>query len=188
MTSFQPATLICRLVVLAAACLLTSCVTELKKPLLTTENSVVDADLLGQWKGRSEGDAPFKIEKGPPMTNSLRIVQAEEEFRVYCRELAGMNLMQFSQKKDGVDSHRLLAYEITGDRLLFYLLDDDALKKAIRAGELKGAITPRGSGAFSSGEDVAITDEPEQVEAYLKKRGKAAFFPEGLHFATRVKE
>lgn len=170
-----------------ASCLLASCVTELGKPFLATDNSAIDSNLLGKWKGRPEEETVFEFVKGAPMTNSLKLISNDGEFRIYCREFVGMNLMQFTEVKDGNESHRLLAYEVTGDQLFLYLLNNDILKKAVRGGELKGTITPRGSGPFSSGEDVVITDEPKQLEAWLKKRGKSAFYPERLHYATRVK-
>lgn len=173
----------------SVALVLPGCIVEFEQPYLTADNSKIDADLVGVWYMEGIGKNPMVVVKGPPMTNRYQLVVENETTKptLYTRELAGIKLLQYESPDESITS-TLVRYEITDDRLLVYLLDEDKLQAAISAGELKGKVVRKGGGLFSSGPDYKINDTPKRIEAYLLKHGKEAFAATGGEFALRKRK
>lgn len=182
----------------AAAVLLTACYPPTTThPVGTTVGLASDPALAGVWRGKTgnsddERDIYFHFLPQGDNTITVVMVQAGTEpdgdwsvATVTTATLGNNHILnaqlQFSDgKPDDNDPPRgtvpvLYRFE-SPNRLVLYLMDEDATKAAIRAHQITGTVE---EGQFG---DATITATPKELDAFMASRRGAALFRE--HFAT----
>jgi len=169
-------------------------------PVGTTTAVVNDPALVGLWRGKSDqstDDRGLYFHFLPAGDNTITVVmvQAGSEpdgdwmvARITTANLGGNHIMnaemQFGDgKSDDDDDHRgtiPLLYRFEGpNRLVLYLMDEDAAKAAIQAHKIAGTVEP---GQFG---DATITASPKELDAFMATKKGASLF--GERFATLTK-
>jgi hypothetical protein len=86
---------------------------------------------------------------------------------------------------DGVGRYLFLKYEREGDTLLLWAMDDDAKKRAIQEGKIKGVIEKRPNSFLS--DRVTLTDTTENVARFVTRAGDSLFEKDATMRLERVK-
>ncbi len=73
-----------------------------------------------------------------------------------------------------------ILYRVEGKSLTLYLMDEDAAKAAIAAGQIKGTVGPGDNG------DVQITSDAADLDAFLATPEGAALFKSPLVKLTKM--
>ncbi|MGN6516297.1 MAG: hypothetical protein ACTHLR_10725 [Rhizomicrobium sp.] len=182
----------------AAAILLAACYPPTTThPVGTTTGIASDPALAGLWRGKTDNssdarDIYFHFLPQGDNTMTVVMVQAGTEpdadwsvASVTTATLGNNRIMnaqlQFSDgKPDDSDPPRgtvPVLYRFEGpNRVVLYLMDEDATKAAIRAHQIAGTVE---EGQFG---DASITATPKELDAFMASRRGAALFRE--HFAT----
>ncbi|GAA0547950.1 hypothetical protein FHS83_000932 [Rhizomicrobium palustre] len=154
-----------------------------KSPLGTTAGLGADRALYGTWKGHNPDDPKakdgylhFMAGKDGALTAALVMADGGNDdgwtiFRVKTARLGGQNYLNAAMAfdKDAAAEGKLkdaiipLAYVLRGDVLTLYVLDEEKVKAAVKAGKLKGTIEPGDSG------DVTLADDPAALDAFFAK-------------------
>ena len=166
----------------AAAFLLAGCLPVTSKtPIGTTAGLGADEALYGTWKGHSQDadnktDGYFHFMKGKDGTITALVVLAAGSqddgwtaFNVRTAKLGANRTMNAAETfdKDAPAEGSLkntnipLLYTINGKKLTLYLLDEDKVKEAIKAGKIAGTVE---SGNFG---DVKITADGPALDAFM---------------------
>ena len=173
-----------------AVLLLTGCVVWMKQPLSDTATATIDESLLGAWQNTDvEGD---HVE--------LDITRAGEHLVLIAlttmKPDGGRNLAQYKAQTTVAGERRYLSvmdmrpgrreiglmivkYDATPGELAISLIDEDEVKRAIRAGEIEGMVE-----ASSEFADARIEARPERLLAFLASND-AALFPKTVAFTRR---
>ena len=184
----------------AAALLLAACYPPITThPVGTTATLTNDPALTGLWRGKSDQSADdrglyFHFLPATDNTITVVMVQAGGEpdgdwmvASVSTAALGGNHFMnaqlKFSDGKAEEDERPgtiPLLYRFEGsNRIVLFLMDEDAAKAAIQAHKIAGTVEP---GQFG---DATITASPKELDAFLATRKGAALF--GERFATLTK-
>ena len=121
---------------------------------------------------RSEGD--FLIFPTAPGANTYLNMVAGDEQQVKLLEEKGW--------KPKAVGFWVLKYKVEGDTLLIWLIDDDAKKRAIEAGKIKGVIEIRKTGPNL----IAFADTTENVARFVASAGDSLFSKDAMRL-ERVK-
>lgn len=185
-------------VAIAAAFLLSACYPPITThPVGTTAGITNDAALAGLWRGKSDtaGDnRDIYFHFLPQGDNSMTVVmvqagtQPDGDWSVASVTTATLGnnhimnaQMQFSDGKPDDDEPANgtvpVLYRFEGpNRVMLYLMDEDATKAAIRAHAITGTVE---EGQFG---DATITAPPKELDTFMASRRGAGLFRE--HFAT----
>lgn len=168
-------------------------------PVGTTTAAANDPALVGLWRGKSDQSTDdrglyFHFLPGTDGAITVVMVQAGAQpdgdwmvASITTATLGENHIMNaqlmFSDGK-AEDSDRPgtipLLYRFEGpNRIVLYLMDEDATKAAIQAHKIAGTVEP---GQFG---DATITASPKELDAFLSTRKGAALF--GERFATLTK-
>ncbi len=184
----------------AAALLLAGCFPPTTThPVGTTATIANDPALTGLWRGKSDQSTDerglyFHFLPAGDNTITVVMVQAGSEpdgdwmvASITTATLGGNHIMNVQLKfSDGKaeDDDRPgtipLLYRFEGpNRMVLYLMDEDATKAAIQAHKIAGTVE---QGQFG---DATITASPKDLDAFLATKKGAALF--GERFATLTK-
>lgn len=168
-------------------------------PVGTTAGLANDPALVGLWRGKMENDEDrdvyFHFLPGTDGTITVVLVQGGTQpdgdwsvasvttAAVGNNRIMNARLTFSGDKVDEEDMARNtmpMLYRFEGpNRLVLYLMDEDATKAAIQAHKIVGIVEP---GQFG---DATITASPKDLDAFMaSKRGTALF---GERFATLTK-
>ncbi|MGQ0658353.1 MAG: hypothetical protein ACT4NU_09705 [Chromatiales bacterium] len=173
-----------KLVVLAPATLLLSgCLTYTSHPLSPVEAAVIDQALLGDWRAPVEEDGGrLDLQITPDDAHRLGMKTIETnadgrqsvlEYSAHGTEFNGTRYLNVVE--DGTPQpargYLLVKYLIVnGKELHISLIDEDAVKGAIRAGEITGIVEE--SSEFS---DAIITAYSDELAAFVTRRDADLF-------------
>jgi hypothetical protein len=183
-----------------AALLLTACFPPTTThPVGTTATIVNDPALTGLWRGKSDQsteDRGLYFHFLPADDNTITVVMVQGGTEpdgdwmvasITTATLGGNHIMnaqlKFSDGKAEDDDRPgtiPLLYRFEGpNRLVLYLMDEDATKAAIQSHKIAGTVE---QGQFG---DATITASPKELDAFLATKKGAALF--GERFATLTK-
>jgi len=182
-----------------AALLLTACFPPTTThPVGTTTTMINDPALTGLWRGKSDqstDDRGLYFHFLPAGDNTITVVMAQAGAEpdgdwmvasITTATLGGNHIMNAELKfSDGKPEEEHpgtipLLYRFEGpNRLVLFLMDEDAAKAAIQAHQIAGTVE---QGQFG---DAAITASPKELDAFLATKKGAALF--GERFATLTK-
>jgi hypothetical protein len=185
---------------LLAACLFTCGCVDSKNPLSSPDGAKVDDQLVGTWRFTSAKETSLlqvtragdKFPKG-----MLRLVSVDEsgkktspseQFLAFCTTLnhkTYLNLIEDEEtiaaldkkgwKSTAVDGYCIMKYEVAGDELKLWMMDDGAKEKAIKSGKVKGKITK--ATRFSSLAASCFTDSSDKVAECVEESSESLFVP-----------
>jgi hypothetical protein len=182
--------LIRSLILASATLLLAGCVVWSTEPLSDTATATIDASLLGKWQNAEiEGDrVEIDITRSgehlvliamttikPDGGQTLLDYKAQTTIAGERRYLSVMDLKP-GRRAAGF---MIVKYATTADELSIALIDEDAVKSAIRAAEIEGMID-----ASSEFGDATIDTRPEKLLAFLASN-EAVLFPKTITFTRR---
>ena len=176
-----------RILVLVCAVMLAGCLPVTSKaPVGTTTGLGADKALVGAWKGNNPGGKDFYFvhflanedggmkavivsNGGGDDVTILRVQTAKLGKNHY---LNAVLLLDNDKPVEGAMKFATipLRYVEKHSRLMLYMLDQDKVKAAIRAGKLKGTIEEGTMG------DAVITEEAATLDAFFAKPEGAALF------------
>jgi hypothetical protein len=168
-------------------------------PAGTTTAMANDPALTGLWRGKSDqstDDRGLYFHFLPTADNTITVVMVQAGAEpdgdwmvasITTATLGGNHIMnaqmKFSDGKADEDNHPgtiPLLYRFEGpNRLVLYLMDEDATKAAIQAHKITGTVE---QGQFG---DATITASPKELDSFLATKKGAALF--GERFATLTK-
>ena len=171
-----------------------------KNPVGTTVGFKPDPALIGLWKGHGEdGDkdgyfAFLRNEQGTGMT-ALLITPGKDtdEWGTFDLELATLGANHLMNVHEGLKNGKpnddemakeniVMLYRVGGDgKLTLALLDDKATVAAVKQGRIKGEVAPGGS------DDVRLTADPKQLDAFFATKEGATLFREKFVTLTKIK-
>jgi len=178
----------------------TSCVYSVN-PLTDPEKCNIDERLIGVWKEAGKDDVsyvfigrPWDV-KGRPdglMVMHSTTFNADHElnwietpsyfFSVKVGEGQYLQCVKLSSSKkltewDGAGKrlYQFWKYQIVADRLTLWMMDQDAAKKAIEDGVLKGTVQKKKTNITP---EVTLTEPTEGLRRYLASDRSKALFPE----------
>ena len=159
-------------------------------PLSDPQKSKADERLVGEWLNRgSDGDVYYHArhagEKLPAcmmrvvgVKHSKGKVEPAEEFLVFPTFLGdktylnvvvlgkddklSKSLDEKGWKAEAVDSYMLYKYKFDGDKLVMYGIDEEAKRKAIKSGKVKGTV---------GNNSAKFTDTTENVAHFVMEAG-----------------
>lgn len=174
----------------AAVLLLTGCVVWMKQPLSDTGAATIDEALLGAWQNSDvEGDhVELDITRSGDHLVLIALTTLKPD--------GGRNIAQYKAQTTIAGERRYLSvmdmrpgrreigfmivkYEATPAGIEIALIDEDEVKRAIRAGEIEGMVD-----AGSEFADATIEAPPAKLLAFLAS-DEAALFPKSVTFTPR---
>jgi hypothetical protein len=201
----------CSLLAFAGVCLLmTSC--DSKEPISDPQTANIDPALLGVWRTTNKdgsveyqqvGRAGGKLSEGILRTIGVnhrkdRSLSDPEDFLFFCSEVGKsrfLNVIMTNQEKDidklqesgwnakFVGGYWFAKYEVQGDTLTVWGVDDNAKRRAIEKGTIKGKIEKDKNG----NESVYFTDSSKNLAIFLASPGGAKLFDKEPIRYRRVK-
>lgn len=172
-----------RLVSVALSVLLLSgCLAYSRHPLSVVGEAIVDPALTGDWYAllEEEEDERLDVHVAASDGHRLAVTTAEKDgdgkqkiFRyvAHLSELEGNRYLNVLEADAPDRGYRIVKYRISGPMDLHCsLIDDEALKAAVRAGEISGVI--EGDTEFA---DVVITAPPEELRRFIARREATLF-------------
>lgn len=183
-------TLIRNLLSAAAVSLLTGCIVWMGQPLSDTGVATIDEALLGAWENSDvDGDhVELDVTRSGEHLVLIALTTVKPD--------GGRNIAQYKAQTTVAGERRYLSvmdmrpgrreigfmivkYEAAPGALAIALIDEDAVKRAIRAGEIEGMVD-----AGSEFADATIEAPPGKLLAFLAG-GDAALFPKTITFTRR---
>ena len=177
------------IVIPAALLSLTGC-DDSKNPLSDPQTSKPDERLIGVWReqgtdgqgtyyhvGRAGEKFPAGMLRIVEITLTKGKLESPVEYLAYPTVLGDktyLNVVLLEPEEikrlgekgwnaDAVDSYTFLKYQVDGDKLLVWLIDDAAKKRAITEGKIKGVIVPNKPAMF--------TDTADKVARFVAEAG-----------------
>jgi hypothetical protein len=154
-----------RAILALTVCLLSSGCDDTKNPLSDPQTSKADEQLIGVWRingeetfyhvGHAGGKFPAGMLRIVEIRHAKGSVEPPEEYLAFTTVLGEKTYLnvvldgdhkqvqRFNEKgwsRDAVDCYTLLKYQLDGDKLVAYLMDEDAKQKAIDNGKIKGTV------------------------------------------------
>ncbi|MCS7305753.1 MAG: hypothetical protein NZ602_11690 [Thermoguttaceae bacterium] len=177
----------------AGSIFLVGCVDSIK-PLVDPQKAKPDKQLVGLWRQvRPDGEVSF-YHIGQPgdewpegvfrvvvLTHREGRLEPPAEILLFPTQVAGRSYLNIAELKPGllelikekgweaVQGYFIWRYQIEGDRLTVWAMDNNAKRRAIETGKLKGEIT---SGQFQVAK---FTDTPENLARFLSEAGDSLF-------------
>jgi len=176
------------LAVFVCAALLGGCLPVTSKtPVGTTTGLGADAALYGTWKGHDDkaeekGAVFVHFMKAKDGSIAAATISALGEpgdgwqiYRLRTATLGASHYINAQLTQDNSDTSLKnanfpLLYVLKGRTLSLYILDEDKVKAAIKAGKIKGTIEPGDSG------DAVISEDAAALDAFFAKPQAAALF------------
>ncbi len=194
-----------------AACFLASGCDDSKNPLSDPQTSKADGRLVGIWRtqvnddcetyyhvGHADAGANFApgVMRIVAVTHCKGMVGYAEENFAFATAIAGRNYLNFvmldkeaverldkngGKLADSVDGYKLLRYQIDGDKLVIWQMNEGAVKEAIKGGKVKGITVddPEKSAKF--------TDATENVARFVVAAGDSLWNTKNPTRFERVK-
>jgi hypothetical protein len=189
----------------ALVLLLTGC-DDSKNPLSDPQTSKADERLFGLWRersddgevyyhvGRAGGDFPSGVMRIVGIKHTKGMVEPPEEYLAFPTVLNGKNYLNMvlegdkkqvrllnekGWKSDLVNSYTFLRYQVDGDKLTVWVIDEDAKKKGIKDGKIKGVEEPNRPAKF--------TDTTENVARFVTAAGDSLWNTKEPGHFERVK-
>jgi hypothetical protein len=180
---------------------LAGCKVDSINPISSLESAQPDATLYGAWRYKAKGELTY-VHIGPefslatsgaaPAANKrTKIILidykpngiTDESYVAYASRIGTQRYLNVAQVEDGKTvGYIFVRYALTDNNTLrFSTINEDALKAAIKSGQIKG--TTKGDGVTS---ETAITAESGEIENYLRRDG-AKLFTKSL-VLTRVQD
>jgi hypothetical protein len=180
-----------RIILALATCLVASGCDDTKNPLSDPQTSKADERLLGVWRepvtdveryyhvGHAGKKYPSSVLRVVAVTHRNGIVETPEEllaFPTVIGDKTFLNLVFDPDKKliklmdekgwkaGEVDHYKFLKYQVDGDSLLIYQIDEHAKAKAIENGRIKGVPS-------RSNPNAPFTDTTENVARFVAETG-----------------
>ena len=196
--------------VLALACLfLAGCGGPSKNPLSDPKTSKPDPRLAGVWRTTDKGGEITYYHAGPLgdklPPSVMRVVgvkhlqnggvQAPCELLIFPTVLGHKTYLNVTggEEKEiklladkgwgSVDEYLLMKYQVDGDTLLLWGMDENAVKRAIEGGKVKGTIQ---EGKDKTGPIATFTDTTENLARFVAAAGDDLFSKDALRL-ERVK-
>jgi hypothetical protein len=186
--------------VVAAALSLSACFPPTTThPAGTTVGLANDPALVGLWRGKMHNDEDravyFHFLPADDGHITVVLVQSGAEpdgdwsvASITTATLGNNHLMNaqltfsdgHADEDDASHGSVPVLYRFEGNRLVLYLMDEDATKAAIRAHQIAGTVE---DGQFG---DATITAAPKELDAFLASRKGAALFGERFATLTRM--
>jgi hypothetical protein len=158
-----------------AACFLASGCDDSKNPLSDPKTSKADERLVGVWRQPGgDGDDSYVGHAGERFPNNvMRIVVVNNSngelgtpdeylaFTTVIGDKTYLNLVRDGDNKvvtrldregwkaAAVDCYTFLRYKFDGDKLVMWIMDEQAMQKAIQSGKIKGVTKPFESPLFT---------------------------------------
>ncbi len=179
-------------------CLFAAGCDDSKNPLSDPKTAKIDQRLAGVWRMRDANNVVYyhvgqtgedeKLPRGVlrvvEVAHSEGKVQRPEEYLVFSTTLGGKTylnatgggeqrlklLEEKGWKPEVVDSYFIWKYQVDGDKLLIWMMDDDAKRQAIKAGKIKGVIEKG-----QDSERVLFTDTSEKLARFVTEAGDSLF-------------
>ena len=168
---------------------LAGCKVDSVNPISSLDNAQQDAALYGVWRYRDQDELTYvhigpdySLDSGTGAAENKRIKiilidhspngMTEEDHVAHGSRVGKRRYLNVVQvEEDRPVGFVFVQYALLDKNTLrFSLMDDEALKTAIRAGQIKGTI--HGEGLAS---ETAITAESDEIENFLKKDGARLF-------------
>jgi hypothetical protein len=179
-------------IVIPVVCLsLTGC-DDSKTPLSDPQTSKPDGRLDGVWRlrgedgqvtyyhiGRADEKLPQGVMRAVGVTHRERRVEPPAEFLMFPTVLGNKTYLNMTEGKEqqtklieekgwkAVDSYLIFKYQVDGDKLLVWVMDGDAKKRAIEGGKIKGVIEQNKPAKF--------TDTTENLARFVSEAGNELF-------------
>ena len=149
-------------------------------PLIDDEESVVDERLLGEWRYDDDDPRPpLLIQRKPGSETVVEAVEDDERVEILLTKIRDDRYLCVRYADEAI-SNMILRYEIQGDTLRFYRLDEGAIHDAINNQDLSGKAW-RGFGKRAR-----ITATSAEIRAYLENNGKGCFKRDASPVLTRI--
>lgn len=167
---------------------LAGCKVDSVNPITALDSTQPDASIYGLWRYKSKDELTY-IHVGPEFALGDAAAAANKRTRVifidhkangltdeayvaYASRIGKQRYLNVVQSEDGKTVGYLFIRYTLVDRntLRFAMVNEEALKSAIRAGRIKGTI--RGEGLTS---ETAITAESGDIEKFLNEDGGKLF-------------
>jgi hypothetical protein len=151
-----------------------------------------DARLAGVWQfrgedgqvtyyhmGRADEKLPESVMRVVGVTHGEGKVEPPSELLIFPTTLDGKTYLNVTEGKErqvklieekgwkGVESYFIFKYQIDGDKLLVWVMDGDAKKRAIEGGQIKGVAEKNKPAKF--------TDTTENLARFVSQAGGSLF-------------
>jgi hypothetical protein len=157
------------LVAIAPLVLALGCVPS-ENPLLTEEESAVDAELLGVWRFDNDDTGPFSIRRKSGSETLLEAVRHGDPLEMRLMKIGDERFMSLELFEDQTPN-MILRYEVIGnEEVRFYELDQAIIHDAIKKDELSGRVWVSLFGPRAS-----LSSGSADIRAYLERHGKDCF-------------
>jgi hypothetical protein len=176
-----------RIFLLLLACLVASGCDDSKKPLSDPKTTKADERLIGIWRdtagstedyfhvGRAGKNFPPSMLRIVSVRHGDGTVEPPEEYLAFPTVLQGKSYLNVvidpkqvkhldenGWKPETVDCYTFLRYEVQGDRLTVWLIDEQAKERAVKDGKIKGVMK----------DNIAqFTDTTENVARFVAEAG-----------------
>ena len=196
--------------IVSAVFLLSGGCTDSKNPLSDPQTSKADQRLAGVWREQDEdgkvtyyhvGRVGEKLPDGMMWAVFVQHSEGEVEspgaWLIFPTILGGKTYLNVTEaspqrldrlkekgwKPETDDHYFILKYQVEGDKLVLWSMDEDAKEQAIKAGKIKGVIEKQKSGYMDR---VEFTDSTENVARLVAQAGDSLFSKEQVRRLERV--
>lgn len=176
-------------VLVAGSLFLAGCV-DSTKPLVDPQKAKPDNQLLGLWRyvgqdgqvsfyhiGQAGDEWPEGVFRVVGVTHREGKLEPPVEMAIFPAQVGGKSYLNIAEPKPGllekikekgweaVEGYFIWRYQIEGDRLTVWAMDNEAKRQAVEAGKLKGEVST-GRVRFAK-----FTDAPENLARFLSEAG-----------------
>ena len=163
---------------------LAGCKVDSINPISSVESAQLDTTLYGVWRYKAKGELTY-VHIGPEFflvtsdtakKNRTKIILidhkpngiTDDAYVAYASQIGKERYLNVVQVEEGKPvGYIFVRYTLIDDNTVrFWMMNEEALKSAIRGGQIKG--TTRGEGLTS---ETAITAESPEIESYLRRDG-----------------
>lgn len=180
-------------VLVAGSVFLAGCV-DSTKPLVDPQKAKPDKQLLGLWRhvgqdgqvsfyhiGQAGDEQPEGVFRVVGVTHREGQLAPPAEMLLFTAQVGGKSYLNVAELKPGVaekikekgweavEGYFIWRYQIEGDRLTVWAMDNEAKRRVVEAGKLKGEVS---TGRFRF---VKFTDAPENLARFLSEAGDSLF-------------
>ncbi len=184
--------------------LIASCTTSSVNPLASPKVCQADPRLVGDWHGGTGSDQStchFTITKAPWMhvdivpdhpDSKSKINRTPESYDFFPTVIGKNTFLNVVQRdeNDHAKSYLFIRYKISGNRLRLWLMSQQLPAAAIRAGKLKGLVSPDGVDIAQKPApdiDVTLNDSSENIVKFIQASNLDRLFDTPMTPFYRVK-